>query len=213
MKKNIPSLIFLAAFALQPCAAEEETSPMFFTLINTVPESTGFSCYIRNSKETNVLTPPVDAVDDAAGNGFSTGLVTWTPSDGDLVAEVPGRAPVSLRPFIKPGESPLVILKAGAGGSLAFSMLPKAADRSSGFYDAVNLTVKPELELTVDGRKVKLPRGERVRLSSKSKTLSYELPGGPKDVLESMDDPSHVMVFYGDDKGATRCMVVADFAP
>ncbi len=158
-----------------------------------------------------MLTPVGGAADEVAGNGFSTGLVQWSPADGELVAEAPGRQPATIKSFIKPGETPLVILKAKGSGSLDFSLLPKPADRNGGFYDAVNLTAQPEVELTVDGKKVRLPRGQRVRLS-KNKTLKYEVTGGPKDLLESIDDPSHVMVFYGDDNGKVRCMVVADYA-
>jgi len=212
MKKYL-CVALLAAFDPSYCFAEEEADPAaLFTLINTVPNSDGFKCYIQNSKVTNMLTPVDDAADEPAGMGFSTGLAPWSPADGELVAEVPSRSPVTLKPFIKPGETPLIILKARGSGSLEFSLLPKPTDRESAFYDAVNLTPQAELELTVDGRVVRLPRGQRVRLS-RDKKLRYEVAGGPKDVLESVNDPSHVMIFYGDDKGKIKCMVVADRAP
>jgi hypothetical protein len=203
-------VIVLAVATVGPCLGQSESAgQLLFTLINTIPKSAGFRCYIKNGKETNMLTPSGGAADEAPGNGFSTGLVQWSPVDGELVVEAPGRQPASIKPFIKPGETPLVILKAKGSGSVDFSLLPKPPDRKTGFYDAVNLTAQLELELTVDGKKLRLPRGQRVRLT-KNKLLKYEVTGGPQDLLESVEDPSHIVVFYGDDAGKIKCMVVAD---
>jgi hypothetical protein len=214
-RRNLPLFLLMLglSFACQSAGRGEPSSEgLPFTLINTVPNSTGFKCYIRTSKETNVLTPVGEAAADAAGNGFSTGVIRWTPADGDLVAEVPNREPASLRPFIKPGESPLVILRAKGANGVDFSLLPKPVSRESAFYDAVNITAQAQLEVSVDGRKVSLPRGQRVRLSKKN-SMEYKVSGGPGDLVESIDPPSHVLVFYGDDAGNVRCLVVADRSP
>jgi hypothetical protein len=212
MKKYLQMSCLLVAFAYGRCFAQQaEAAPSFFTLINTVPKSSGFQCYIKSAKETNVLTPVGEAADEAPGNGFSTGLVAWLPADGDLVAEVPNRSAVTLKPFIEPGQTPLVVLKSTGAGTPKLALLPAPANREGGFYDAVNLTEQAELEVEVDGKQRRLPRGQRVRLGT-SKILEYSLPGGPKDKLESMDPPSHVLVFFAGDDQKVRCLVVADYA-
>jgi len=225
---NLPSLItathhlsgklcrasgaFCCLFVLLASAAFGQNAPTF-TFINTVPKSTGFTCRIASDKETNIIVAPVAAgSEDAAGNGYSTGTIPWSPADGKLVVEVPGTAPVELKKLPEDEGSPIIFLRQSSPGRIQFSSLPSAAGRDAPFYDAVNLTAQPELEVNVDGKKVRLPQGKRVRLS-KNKTLTYEVTGGPKDVLESVADPSHVMIFFGDDRGKVRCMVVADHAP
>lgn len=210
MKSRLVAAL-LGLMAASSGFAQGEVSDGFFTLINTAPKSTGFKCYIANSKETNVLTPVGGGPDDNVGNGYSTGLIRWSPANGELVAEAPHRQPARIKPFIKSGEAPVIIVKDKGGGSLSFSLLPKPSDRNGAFYDAVNLTSKFELGVVIDGKQVQLPRGQRVRVSRK-KNLKFEIPGGPKDVLESLDDPSHVMIFFDDDAGKIRYMVVADYA-
>ncbi len=192
-------------------SAQEGEQGGFFTLINTVPKSGGFKAYIATAKATNLLTPPPEVTGEAAGNGYSTGLVMWNPADGALVAEAPKRRPATLKPFIKPGETPLIILKAKGSDGLDFSLVPQPADRNSAFYDAINLTSEAQLEVTVDGKKIRLPRGQRVRLTTKN-NVKYEILGGPSDLLESIDPPSHLMVFVGDDAGKVQCLVLADYA-
>jgi hypothetical protein len=68
------------------------------------------------------------------------------------------------------------------------------------------------LQISIDGKNFHLPQGKRIRVS-KNNIVRYEVVGGPKDLLESIDPPSHVMIFYGGDNGRVRCMVVADRAP
>jgi hypothetical protein len=210
MKNLLLATLTLVAFSTY-CHAQEDSQGGFFTLINTVPKSGGFKAYIATAKETNLLTPPPEVTGEAAGNGYSTGMVMWSPADGDLVAEAPNRRSATLKPFIKPGETPLVILKARGADGLDFSLLPQPVDRNSPFYDAVNLTTESQLEVLVDSKKVRLPRGQRVRLSSKN-TMKYEISGGPADLLESQDPPSHLLVFVGDDNGKVQCLVLADYA-
>jgi hypothetical protein len=192
-------------------AQEEENAGPLFAVINTVPKSGGFQCYIANAKTTNMLTPAGEAADEAPGNGFCTGLLRWQPVDGELVAKLPGKTAITLKPFIKPGETPILILKEKSTGQAGFSLLPKAESRDTAFYDAINLTSQAELQVAIDGKKVILPKGNRVRVS-KNNNVRYEVTDGPNDTLESADPPSHLMIFYGDDSGNIRCMVVADYA-
>jgi hypothetical protein len=135
----IAAVALFGVICVHECSAQEDgAADQQFTLINTVPKSEGFECYIANSKTTNMLTPSGEAAGEAPGNGFTTGLIRWQPADGELVAKVPGKQVASLKPFIKAGEEPpLLILKEKSPGQPGFSLLPKAGNRETAFYDAL----------------------------------------------------------------------------
>jgi hypothetical protein len=174
-------------------------------LFNLVPKAARITCRIGAD---NVLLD--GAGEDPILPGLSTGLVPWLPVKDSLRAEGQGYSVAELRPFLKAGESPVVLLMEKSAGTLSFSIIPNATDRASGFYDAINLTPEPTLQVTVDGKPVSLPKSKRTRVGS-NKTLNYKLPDGASGELDSGEDPPHaLMIFYRSASGKTRCAVVPD---
>jgi hypothetical protein len=188
--------------AVEPQAEALPTSAM--VLFNVVPKTAPIKCTIGTN---NVV---VDGTAEAIGPGFTTGLIPWRPEKEPLRAEAKGYLAAELKPFLKPGETPVVLLTEGPSGQLAFRLIPNAATRDGGFYDAINLTPDSILQITVDGKPVSLVKGKRARLSTKKK-MTYALPKGQPETLEAGDDPpQHLIIFHRSATGRTECAVVPD---
>ena len=173
-------------------------------LFNLVPKTAPIKCTIGTN---NVV---VDGTAEAIGPGFSTGLIPWRPEKEPLRAEAKGYLAAELKPFLKAGETPVVLLTESPSGQLAFRLIPNAATRDGGFYDAINFTPDSSLQITVDGKPVSLAKGKRARLSTKKK-MTYALPKGQPQTLEAGDDPpQHLIIFYRSATGRTECAVVPD---
>jgi len=174
-------------------------------LINLVPKPAPIVCRIGTN---SALMDGTGA--DPILPGLKTGLIPWLPATQPLRAQAEGYTAAELRPFLKPGETPVVLLTEKSAGTLAFEVIPNADKRDGGFYDAINLTAEPVLQLTVDGKPISLPKGKRIRLGTK-KTLTYSLPGERGNNLDSEDDPPQsLLIFYRAYTGKTKCTVVPD---
>ena len=175
-------------------------------LLSIVPKPLPVVCMIGSN---NVVFDGTK--EDLIGPGSTSGLVMWHPAKEPLRAQAKGYTPGLLRPFLKPGESPVVLLTERPSGTLAFEVIPNTANREGGFYDAINLTSETSLQITVDGKLVSLPNGKRTRLGTK-KTLTYALSKGSGDTLEAAGDdpPQHLLIFYRTAAGRTECVVVPD---
>lgn len=185
-----------------PEAVGPPTSAM--VLVSLVPKPAPIQCIIGTN---NVI---VDGTAEAISPGFSTGLIPWRPEKESLHAVAKGYDGAELKPFLKPGETPVVLLTETPPGHLAFRLIPNTEIRTGGFYDAINMTPDSSLQIKVDGKMVSLPKGERTRLGTKNK-LSYAVPKGPEDTLDSGEDPpQYLMIFYRSAAGRTECAVVPD---
>jgi hypothetical protein len=198
----------LRAQAPQPSPSPTPEEPVeavqsgfiLFTLLN---KPAALKCMIGTN---NVV---LDASADPVGGGYASSLMPWRPAKAALRAEAKGYSPAELRPFLQPGETPVVVLQERTPGSFTFSIIKNADNRGGPFYDAINLSAQPSLTLTANGKKIRLPKGERMRIGTE-KTVKFSVEGGPADILESMEDPSHLVLFYSKPSGKLGFSVVPD---
>lgn len=221
LRNRILMHLFLVSGALYLCAVlsvraqapqpspsptpEEAVEPvqsgfMLFTLLN---KPVALKCMIGTN---NVV---LDASADPVGAGYASSLIPWRPAKDSLRASAKGYQPAELKPFLQIGETPVLLLQERPSGTLSFSVIKNAESRDVPFYDALNLTKESSLSVTANGKKFRLPRSQRVRLGP-DKRMEFKVEGGPSDVLESMDDPSHLVIFYTDTTGKTAFSVVPD---
>lgn len=173
-------------------------------LVSLVPKPVRLVCTIGTN---NVV---VDGAAEAISPGFSTGLIPWRPEDKPLRAAAKGYAGAELRPFLKAGEAPVVLLEENPSGRLAFRVIPNTEDRAGGFYDAINLTSDSSLQVQIDGRSVSLPKGKRIRIGTKG-NLTFAAENGAGDSVDSGEfPPQHLIIFYRSLAGRTECVVVPD---
>ena len=185
-----------------PTPFEAPTSGI--VLLSIVPKAIPVICTIGSN---NVLLDGTGG--DLVGPGSTSGLAMWHPAKKPLRAQAEGYAPGLLKPFLKPGETPIVLLTENPSGTLAFEVIPNTMNREGGFYDAINLTAAPSLQITVDGKPVALPRGKRIRVSTE-KQLTYSIPNGGQGTLGT-DNPAHrLLVFHQDAQGKTVCTAMPD---
>jgi hypothetical protein len=184
---------------------EEEVEPVTsgFILFTKLLKPAPLKCIIGTN---NVV---LDATAEPVGSGFTSSLLPWRPARAKLRAEAAGYQPAELSPFLQIGETPVLILQERSPGSLSFSIIKNSENRDGPFYDAINLTKDSSLSVTANGKNIQLPRSKRVRLSSE-KRVEFKVEGGPSDVLESMDDPSFLVLFYTGADGKTGFSVVPD---
>jgi len=172
-----------------------------FTLINLVPSPLPIVCRLGEK----IITPD----DEALPPGFSTGQMAWRPARGVLRAEAPGLTPAALQPFLEEGESALILLTQPSSGSLVFKRLPRSENTSEKYYEGINLTAQPVLQITVDGKPTRMERAKRVVLGT-GNNLALSLPGRGEEKLRSMFGGRFLVVFFSDSKGETTYAVVAD---
>jgi hypothetical protein len=192
-----------------PAEAEAETvagTPSSgIILLSILPKALPIVCMIGTN---NVVME--GTAEELIGPGSTTGLIPWSPPNDQLVARAKGYAPGSLKPFLKAGETPVVLLTESPSGTLAFKVLPNTTERGGdGFYEAINLTTNPNLQVAIDGKTVSLPRGKRVRVST-AKQMSYSIPGGNADTLGTDNPPHRVLIFHQDTQGKTVCSAMPD---
>lgn len=195
----------LPAQEVQPSPTPEEVEPMTsgFILFTMLQKPAALKCVIGTN---NVV---LDASGEPVGSGFTSSLIPWRPAKATLRAEAPGFRGAELRPFLEMGETPVIVLQERSTGSLSFSVIRNTENRGAAFYDAINLSAQPSLTITANGKKMRLPKGERVRIGSE-KNVKFSVDGGPSDVLESMDDPSHLVLFFSEPTGKIGFSVVPD---
>ena len=195
----------LPAQEAQPSPTPEEIEPVTsgIILFTMLQKPAALQCVIGAN---NVV---LDATAEPVGSGFTSSLLPWRPAKANLRAEAKGYQPTELRPFLKPGETPVVVAQERSAGSLSFSLIKNAVSRDGPFYDAINLSSQPSLVVTANGKKFRLPKGERVRIGTE-RTVKFSVEGGPSDTLESMEDPSHLVLFYTGSGNKIEFSVVAD---
>jgi hypothetical protein len=195
----------LPAQEAQPSPTPEEVEPVTsgFILFTMLQKPAPLKCVIGTN---NVV---LDATAEPVGSGFTSSLLPWRPAKGVLSAGGAGYQAAELRPFLQAGETPVLILQERSPGSLSFSIIKNSDNRDGPFYDAINLTKDNSLTVTANGKNLQLPRSKRVRLSTE-KRVEFKVEGGPSDVLESMDDPSFLVLFYTGSDGKTGFSVVPD---
>ena len=198
-----PTATPLASPSPSPTPFVMPTSAM--VLINLVPKPAPIICRIGTN---SALMDGTGA--DPILPGLRTGLIPWLPASQPLRAQAEGYTAAVLRPFLKPGQTPVVLLTERTAGTLSFQVIPNTDKRDGGFYDAINLTAEPVLQITVDGKPVSLPKGKRTRLGTNN-TLTYSLPGGGGDSFDSEDaPPQSLLLFYRAYTGKTKCTIVPD---
>lgn len=174
-----------------------------FILFTMLQKPAALKCVIGTN---NVV---LDATAEPVGSGFTSGLIPWRPAKATLRAEAKGYQSVELSPFLQAGETPVLILQERSAGTLSFSVVKNVENRDAPFYDAINLTAQSNLVVNANGKKFQLPKGKRVRIGS-AKTVKFSVEGGPSDVLESMDDPSYLVLFFSEPNGKIGFSVVPD---
>lgn len=172
-------------------------------LVSLVPKAVRMKCSIGTN---NVVIND----SEATGPGFSTGLIPWRPEKEPLRAVAKGYAGAELKPFLKPGQAPVVLIKGGTSGQLAFSVIPNTESRVGSFYDAINLTPDSSLQVKIDGKTINLPKGTRTRVSTNNK-ITFAAHKGTEDSADSGDFPAqYLMIFYRSEAGRTECVLVRD---
>jgi hypothetical protein len=198
----------LRAQAPQPSPSPTPEEPLEavqsgFVLFSLLKKPAALKCMIGTN---NVV---LDASADPVGAGYASSLMPWRPAKGSLLASAKGYQSAELKPFLQMGETPVLVLQEKPSGTLSFSVIKNAESRGGAFYDAINLTKESSLSVTANGKKFLLPRSQRVRLGP-DKRMEFKVDGGPSDVLESADDPSHLVIFYTDAAGKIGFSVVPD---
>lgn len=174
-----------------------------FILFTMLQKPTALKCVIGTN---NVI---LDATADPVSSGFTSSLLPWRPSKATLRAEAAGYRSAELRPFLAAGETPVLVLQERPTGVLAFSVIRNSENRGGPFYDAINMSAQPTLLVNANGKKFQLPRGERVRIGTE-KIVKFTVDAGPSDVLESMEDPSYLVLFFSEPNGKVGFSVVPD---
>lgn len=72
---------------------------------------------------------------------------------------------------------------------------PPATGQDKNYLDLINLSSKETLEVASEGRKILLPKGERIRISKKSLSNTRILPEGPEISVSASEDgyPSRLL--------------------
>lgn len=199
----LSSLCFLwlssTIFSLQ--AQEMPKSGLaFFSLI---PKS----LTVRISIDTNTILQA--SGEESMGLGSYTGLLPWKPEAGILKIEAKGYPILERKPFLKVGETPLVVLREAPGGALDLLVIPNAKIRAPSFYDAINLTDQSSLRIQANKKDFDLPQGQRVRLTTE-KTLNYTLNNRAAEPIDSPENGNYLLVFYTDANRTIRSIVTRD---
>jgi hypothetical protein len=189
----------------QPSPTPEEIEPVTsgFILFTMLQKPVPRKCALGPG---NIV---LDASAEPVGSGFTSSLIPWRPAEATLRAVAEGYQPAELKPFLAVGETPVVVVRERTPGALSFAVLKNAENRDGPFYDAINLTSQPSLVVSANGKKIRLPKGDRVRIGTEKK-VQFSVEGGPSDVLESMDDPSYLVLFYSGPEGKIGFSVVPD---
>jgi hypothetical protein len=191
-------LLLLVACTL---ATAQEFPKSAFGVLNLVPRPT----IIKISLGNNFLTPD----DEEINPGFYSGMMPWRPEKEILKAEAAGYQSTELKPFLKPTETPVIILQENPAKTLKLTVLPNAKERSPAFFDAINLTSLESLQIEADGKPCSLPNNKRIRLS-KEKKFSFTIPGKPTKTINPNDPSGFLLVFYTRPDGTVDCTVTLD---
>ena len=191
-------LLLLAACTL---ATAQEFPKSAFGVLNLVPHPT----IIKISLGNNFLTPD----DEEINPGFYSGMMPWRPEKEILKAEAAGYQSAELKPFLKPTETPVIILQENPAKTLKLTVLPNAKERSPAFFDAINLTSLESLQIEADGKPCSLPNNKRIRLS-KEKKFSFTIPGKPTKTINPDYPSGFLLVFYTRPDGTVDCTVTLD---
>jgi hypothetical protein len=196
----IQRTVFLLLLA-STLATAQEFPKSAFGILNLVPRP----MIIKISLGSNLLTPG----DEEINPGFYSGMMPWRPEKEILKAEATGYQTTELKPFLKPTETPVIILQENPAKTLKLTVLPNAKERSPAFFDAINLTSQESLQIEADGKPCSLPNNKRIRLS-KEKKFSFTTPGKPTKTINPDDPSGFLLIFYTRPDGTVDCTVTLD---
>jgi hypothetical protein len=200
-ERLLPALFMFALTVAGVVAQEMPKSALaFFSL---VPKA----LTLRATIGTNTIIQA--AGEETMGLGTYTGLLPWRPENGVLKIEAQGYAVLEKKPFLKPRETPLCVLKEVSPGTLDLLIVPNAKIRAPSFYDAINLSDQPTLQLQANKKEIELPQGQRIRLSTE-KSLVYSLGQQIFDPIDPPENGNFLLVFFTDSDKTLRCMVTRD---
>jgi len=182
-------------------ATAQEFPKSAFGILNLVPRP----MIIKISLGSNLLTPG----DEEINQGFYSGMMPWRPEKEILKAEAAGYQSAELKPFLKPTETPVIILQENPAKTLKLTVLPNAKERSPAFFDAINLTSQESLQIEADGKPCSLPNNKSIRLT-KEKKFSFTIPGKPTKTINPDDPSGFLLVFYTRPDGTVDCTVTLD---
>jgi len=97
-------------------ATAQEFPKSAFGILNLVPRP----MIIKISLGSNLLTPG----DEEINQGFYSGMMPWRPEKEILKAEAAGYQSAELKPFLKPTETPVIILQENPAKTLKLTVLP-----------------------------------------------------------------------------------------
>ena len=195
-------LLFFFCFSAFFCQAQE-IPKCGFAIFSLVPKNLS----VRVSVATNCLFQT--SKEDSVGLGTYTGVLPWKPETGSLVLEAKGYPPLEKKPFLKTGETPLLVLKEVSSGTLDFLVVPNAKSRGPSFYDAINLSDQASLTIQANQKDVELPQGTRVRLTTE-KALRYACGRSVFEPISPDENGNFLLIFYTDATKMIRCMVTRD---
>ena len=196
------TLLFLLVL-LAPVTHSQEIPKSGLAFFSLVPKP----LTIRISIDTNTLFQA--AGEDAMGLGAYTGVFPWKPENGLLKIEAKGYAPLEKKPFLKVGETPLLVLKEASAGTLDLLVVPNAKARAPSFYDAINFSDQATLKIQANKKDFELPQGQKIRLST-VKSLNYSLGKTNFDPITPEENGNFLLIFYTDSGKTVRCIVTRD---
>ena len=175
-------------------AEQVAKSPPVFSLLNL----------IRSSQPAILKIGSEPVGEGQMSLGFYTGTVTWSPTV-PLAIEAIGFGSLKI-PYTPAGqgECPLLILqdaieKPPSGGDpkpvLKYLSIPNAKDRPPRFADALNLTSRDSLILTLDGINISLEKGKRARMTVKN-GFSLKIKDGPDLAVCPSEIPGGILVIF-----------------
>ena len=200
-ERLLPALFMFALTVAGVVAQEMPKSALaFFSL---VPKA----LTLRATIGTNTIIQA--AGEETMGLGTYTGLLPWRPENGVLKIEAQGYAVLERKPFLKPGETPLCVLREASPGTLDLLVVPNAKVRGPSFFDAINLSAQSNLRLQANKKEIDLPQGQRTRLTTE-KSLVYSLGQQVFDPIDPPENGNFLLVFFTDSDKSIRCMVTRD---
>ena len=198
---SLCALACWAQTALSQTSTAETSEPIaLFSLLNLVKADGPLKVQIGN-KPVGIGEMPY---------GFYTGFVNWYPASPvsleakgftSVTIPTPNKSkPSSTVPLFvvydtvkppAPNKEPVPVIE--------WKQVPEATDRADNYLDAINFSSLETLEAMSGSSKILLPKGKRVRISSKSASSLRILPQGPEIMLSPPEDdsPSRLLaIFY-----------------
>lgn len=158
--------------------------------------------------------------------GFFTGTVNWVPLDSISIS-APDMKPAEIKPDGKsrPGERPLYVAidakEPPAQGGLPVALvktvrIPDATSRPRNFIDAINLSSKTPLEVSIGRSNLALAKGKRTRISEQPGVNAKVMPDGPEVSVTAPEEDvgsAIVIVFHDNQDGSAVSYTVVSDSP